>query len=128
MANGIKVVKTDDSIDSSNPLGLLYGSEFLSPKIYKQISGSIKTTGSGAASAYIYHDLSYSPVYLAYINPCRSIVRDDFCTLTPQNAWGLIDNNFAYITSYKNYLQLDLQDMATNATYQYVCFIFVEPA
>lgn len=128
MTDGISVAKDTKQATDTDPNNLLFSSTFLSPKIYKQGNGSLTTDASGNGTASISHDLTYSPVYLVYINPCRSIVREVHGPGSPDNIWGLIDNNFSFVTSTPQLLKLDIQNSQVNKVYNFSYFIFVDPS
>lgn len=125
MTDGIRTAKDGDDVSTFSPQDLNFSSEFISPKLALQGSGQVTTDGSGNATVTIQHGLTYSPVYLVYINPCFAVVNDSFDV---SNSYGLIDNNFAFVTSFPQQLRLDIQQSAVNKVHKYVYFIFVEPA
>jgi hypothetical protein len=125
MTKGARVAKPGKQANFNRPQDILFTSEQLSPKVYKSDGGTVTTDSTGSASFVIEHDLSYSPAYLVYINPCQALVNNSY---SMPSSWGLVDNNFTYVTSKKNGLRVDLQDSGTNITYKYFYFIFVEAA
>lgn len=125
MAKGMRVAKVGKRAGSNSAEDYLYSSEFLSPKVLRVESGTLATDSFGDASVIIPHDLGYSPVCFAYINPLPGIVNDNF---PMPGSWGFMDNNFAFATSRINRVKLDLQSSGANRTYKFVCFIFMEPA
>lgn len=124
MAKGFRAAKDGRTVNDGTR-HQAFTSESLSPKTYDEDIGFITTNGSGSGHAFIEHTLEYSPGYLIYVNPPRSVINDSY---PMPNSWGLIDNVFAFVTSLPGRLRVDIQSGEANASYRYKYFLMVEPS
>lgn len=128
MTKGLRAVKQNRDINSTNPDDFLYTSETTSPKVYKRFDGTIGVDGSGSATLFLNHSLGYSPIFLLYTNPTISIVNGPVNGSFPMpGAWGLVDNEFVFGYSSPGYIRIDIQSAVANAKYKYICYVFADP-
>ncbi len=131
MVKGLRVVKRGAKIRTHNPNEIQYSSEFVSPKIYAEGSGKVRTNSSGSFTVEIPHDLGYPPACFIYVNPVYSAVNGPVGggTFYPiPGQWGLADNIFDFVTPKADKVLFQAQSRSANQDVNYKYFIFVEPA
>lgn len=107
-------VSDGTQVGRAKPSQLLYSSEFLSPKVFSILTGSLTTDSSGNASIDIPHSLLYAPAVFAYIHF--------------PDGWYAVDNFTTRAETSRINVTLRYFNLTPSTGYPFKVWVFSDPA